>query len=54
MRSRSRSAHPLWLGNVPGELGSGLEDEHKLHMVDVCEHCATDVFHHVGSEPTLR
>ena len=29
--------HPLFLGQVSGELGGVLEDEHKSYKVDVCE-----------------
>jgi hypothetical protein len=43
--------NPLCLGNVPGELGGALEDEHKPYIVDVCEQCASAAFRCVGLEP---
>ena len=48
--------HPLFLGQVSGELGGILEDEHKSYEVDVCEQLrdAWAAFDRPGLQAALR
>src|SRR5882762_8748530 len=48
--------HPLFLGQLSGELGGVLEDEHKSYKVDVCEQLRDGwaAPHRPGLQPALR
>src|SRR3979411_2626333 len=48
--------HPLFLGQLSGELGGVLEDEHKSYKVDVCEQLRDGwaALHRPGFQPALR
>jgi hypothetical protein len=48
--------HPLFLGQVSGELRGVLGDEHKSYVVDVCEQLRDGwaALHRPGLQPALR
>jgi hypothetical protein len=54
--TRVTLGHPLFLGQVSGELGGLLEDEHKSYKVDVCEQLRDGwaALHRPGLKPALR